>query len=236
MCCGPSERALCSKCLEHRSLFDGQLADRVYILTYARGNARPHIDQSAYTVQAYKQIPPAPKCLDDMRLMVLGATYIHGSCIARAAGEPWAAVTFVPSVNRPGAEHPAAELARSVYGNNGLENRFRLDIGPGISDDSRRVRADKFTVPDRFRDTVAGRHVLIIEDTWVTGAKIQSAAVAVKQAGATSVTGLCVARWCKSDWQDHRRLLDSCVDPYDAATCPVTGAECPQVELEGRIS
>jgi hypothetical protein len=227
VCCGPSERPLCPKCLEQRSSFGDQLADRIYVLTYARANARPHIDQSAHTVQAYKQIPPALKCGDDMRLMILAATYVHGSCIARVAGAPWAAVTFVPSATRPGPEHPTAELARHVHGHNGSENRFRLDIGPGISDESRRVRDDKFSVPDRFRDTIAGRHALIIEDTWVTGAKIQSAAVAVKQAGAASVTGLCVARWCRYDWPDHRQLLDSCVAPYDAATCPVTGAECP---------
>lgn len=227
MCCGPSEQALCPRCREQWSAFDGQLADRIHILTYARANARPHIDQSAHTVRAYKQVPPAPKCLDDMRLMVLAATYLHGACIAQAAGGPWSAVTFVPSATRPGPEHPAAELARSVYGNNGPENRFLLEPGPGIADNSRQVRADRFTVPGRFRHTIAGRHVLIIEDTWVSGTKIQSAAVAVKQAGAASVTGLCVARWCRSDWSDHQRLLDSCVDPYNAALCPVTGAECP---------
>jgi hypothetical protein len=227
VCRGPSGQALCSRCLEHRSSFDGQLADRIYVLTYARANARPAIDQSAHTVLAYKRIPPAPKCLEDMQLMVLAATYIHGPCIAKAAGDPWSAVTFVPSATRPGPEHPAADLARSVYGNNGPENRFLLGPGPAISDSSRQVRPDRFTVSDRFRKTVAGRHVLIVEDTWVSGAKIQSAAVAVKNAGAASVTGLCVARWCRSDWEDHQRLLDSCVSPYDAVTCPVTGAGCP---------
>lgn len=226
VCCGPSGQQLCPRCLEHRSSFDGQLADRIYILTYARANARPYIDQSAYTVRAYKQVPPAPKCLEDMKLMVLAATYIHGACIAKAAGGPWSAVTFVPSATRSGPEHPAADLARSVYGNNGPDNRFLLEAGPGISDNSRQVRGDRFIVPDRFRSTVAGRHVLIIDDTWVSGGKIQSAAVAVKRAGATSVTGLCVARWCRYDWPDHQRLLDSCVDPYDATTCLVTDAGC----------
>src|ERR1700756_3251222 len=84
------------------SVVVGQLADRVYTLTYARANARPDIDQSAYTLRAYKQVPPAAKCLEDMQLMVLAATYIHGPCVAKVAGEPWSAITFVPSAARPG--------------------------------------------------------------------------------------------------------------------------------------
>jgi predicted amidophosphoribosyltransferase len=227
VCRGPSQTRLCWKCLEQREQFGTQLADHVYPLTYVRGHAQSSTDQSAHTVMAYKRIPPAPKCLEDMKLMVLGATYLHGACLAHATGGLWTAVTFVSSADRPGPEHPAAELARAVFGNNAPNNRLLLDTGPGISDSSRRVRADRFAVPDRFVNTIAGGHVLVVEDTWVSGSKIQSAAVALKRAGAASVTGLCVARWCNNNWPDHRQLLDSCIAPYSAAICPVTGSECP---------
>lgn len=66
-----------------------------------------------------------------------------------------------------------------------------------------------------------------MDDTWTTGSKAQSAALAVRTAGARYVTLLCVARWCKHDWDDHRALLDRFTDPYDAAMCPVTGGPCP---------
>lgn len=227
VCRGPSRDELCANCAEERSRFDGLLADHVYPLTYVRGYADHGIDQSAYTVRAYKQSPPAPKCLDDMRLMVLGATLLHGRCMASAAGAFWAAVTFVPSAAKPGPEHPVAELARRVHHNNETKNRLTLELGPGIADMSRRVRDDRFVVPTRFKDRIARRHVLVVEDTWVTGTKVQSAAVALKIAGARSVTALCVARWCDNRRIENRRLLDSCQEPYDAQVCPVTGGACP---------
>jgi len=69
-CRGPSTAPWCAQCVEQRSNFNGLLADRVYPLTYVRGYAERGIHQSAYTVRAYKQSPSAPKCLDDMKLMV----------------------------------------------------------------------------------------------------------------------------------------------------------------------
>jgi hypothetical protein len=61
----------CQKCREHRSDFDKRLADTVLILSYVRGrqNQGP-IHQSAHTVRAYKQSPPAQKCAEDMALMI----------------------------------------------------------------------------------------------------------------------------------------------------------------------
>lgn len=55
---------------------------------------------------------------------------------------------------------------------------------------------------------------------------MQSAAVALKAAGADRVTGLCVVRRCRWDWADHAALLETLVDPYDPLRCPVTGGIC----------
>jgi len=70
--------------------------------------------------------------------------------------------------------------------------------------------------------------VLVVEDTWVSGATAQSAAITLKDAGATAVTVLAVARWLRNDWPDHRMVIDGLTEPYDALVCPVTGAACPQ--------
>ncbi|WP_146134810.1 ComF family protein [Actinopolyspora mortivallis] len=106
------------------------------------------------------------------------------------------------------------------------ENRLLVEIGPGFDDSDRVVRADRFVVPDEYRERVRGKHVLVVDDTWTSGAKMQSAAVALSDAGAAQVTALCVARWCRYDWPDHRELLDSCTEPYDAFDCPVLGEDC----------
>lgn len=227
-CAAPTDaNTLCHKCGEHVDEFGIRLADHISILTYARGwtpGGIPH--QSAHTVRAYKQSPPAPKCADDLALMVLAATFIHGKCMQRAIGQPWTAITFVPSVNHPGPDHPVVELARQVVCTSAQENRFMLDLGPGAGDTARTVRPDRFIVPDRFRRNVADQHVIVVDDTWTSGAKMQSAAVTLHDAGAASVTGLCVDRWCDYRIPSHKRLLDSCTLPYDAFVCPVTGDNC----------
>jgi hypothetical protein len=51
--------------------------------------------------------------------------------------------------------------------------------------------------------------------------------VALHDAGAKTVVAFCVARWCRDNWQDHKKLLDSCSAPYDALICPTTGGACP---------
>ncbi|GAA5046028.1 hypothetical protein GCM10023318_11010 [Nocardia callitridis] len=61
------------------------------------------------------------------------------------------------------------------------------------------------------------------ECTWTTGASAQGAA---KQAGAASVTILCVARWLRWDWDDHKRLIDALEGGFDALRCPVHGRPC----------
>lgn len=223
VCCAPQDiGALCANCADHRAEFGDRLADSVLILTYVRGRQPRMPHQSAHTVRAYKRAQPVERCAEDMALMVRAASDLHSDCIEAQCGGPWSSVTFVPSRTHPDGAHPVAELARQIRRNNGAKNRFLLGIGTGF-DAERTVRADRFTVPPEYVDRVAGKHVLLIEDTWVSGAKVQSAAVSLHDAGAARVTALCVARWCRDDWPAHKELLDSCTVPYDALTCPVTG-------------
>ncbi|MGB3443566.1 MAG: phosphoribosyltransferase [Actinophytocola sp.] len=160
--------------------------------------------------------------------MTVTAAYVHGRCIAATSGW-WHAVTFVPSAARPGGEHPVADLARAVHDVYDSAAKVALQVGPGHTEPPARApRADRFVVPVSFRPLVAGRHVLVIDDTWVSGAKAQSAALALKDAGAARVTILCVTRWLRYDWPDHRRLIETLEGPYDALRCPVTGDDCPR--------
>ena len=119
-----------------------------------------------------------------------------------------------------------AELARNVAGL-GRDQRFVLVPGPGLSGPERNVRRDRFAVDSRHTERVRDQHVLLVDDTWTSGSKAQSAALAVRSAGASSVSLLVVARWCRHDWPDHRPVLDRFTDPYDTAVCPVSGGDCP---------
>jgi hypothetical protein len=225
VCAGPAESTRCWRCAPDQAEFGNRLADRILILAYARGKA-PNRHQSEHTLYAYKGVPPSPKSVEDLKLMIMAATALHGGCVARAAGRPWSAVTFVPSARRPGATHPVAQLARAVRGHT-PDQRFLLDLGPSITTEGRTVLPDRFQVPRTEAGPVRGSHALIVDDTWTSGSKAQSAALAVREAGPDMVTVLCIARWCRHDWPDHGALLDRCTAPYDATVCPLTGADCP---------
>jgi predicted amidophosphoribosyltransferase len=112
----------------------------------------------------------------------------HAPCIERAAGTRIDTITVVPSKQgRPGA-HPleqAIALARS------LEKRHVRLLTPGPGTIGRNAPAD-----DGFIASVSarGRRVLVVDDTFTSGAKLQSAASALTLGGATVVAGLVLGR------------------------------------------
>jgi predicted amidophosphoribosyltransferase len=226
VCIGPANTTLCPQCRNARNTYGTDLADLVVPLAYAKGRMTP-THQSEHHVYSYKRRPPAPKCAHDLNLMMLAGTWLHGTCIAHTVSW-WQAVTFVPSANRPGPDHPVAELARHVHRVYPHTTGILLQIGPGYSTEPARFpRPDRFTIPTTAVPTITDRHVLIIDDTWVSGDKAQSAALTLKTAGAAHVTILCAARWLRHDWPDHQQFIDSLNDPYNARSCPVTGSTCP---------
>lgn len=82
VCTGPADGARCWRCARDLAEFGTRLADRVLILAYARGKA-PSRHQSEHTLYAYKALPPSPKSVDDLKLMIMTATELHGSCVTR---------------------------------------------------------------------------------------------------------------------------------------------------------
>jgi hypothetical protein len=230
VCTGPAKTQadppLCAQCRSGQETYGTTLADLVVPLAYAKGRM-PSIHQSAHHVRAYKALTPAPECAQDLQLMMGAATYLHGRCITATVGW-WQVVTFVPSAGHSGGEHPVAALARTVHGVYPAASKIALATGPGFDlPPTRTPRPDRFVVPEEYRPAIVGQHVLVVDDTWVSGNKAQSAALALKAAGATCVTVLCATRWLRYDWTDHRDLIESLVEPYDAMRCPVSGGRCP---------
>ncbi len=225
VCSGPAKNELCAPCASQRHTFGNRLADRVVVLFYAQGQHPGHKHQSAHDVQAYKYELPVAKCRDNLCLTAGVAIDLHGSCIQSAVGVTWDSVTFVPSAKRPGVSHPVVNIAKAVATEAEIASRFLLTVNPEASA-NREVVPDRFSVAPEYLDRVEGSNVLIVDDTWATGAKAQSAAIAAKAAGAASVTVLCVARWLRWDWPDHAALLKTCTQLYDAFICPVSGEQC----------
>ena len=225
VCTGPASSGICPPCRSQRVTFGNELADLVVPLTYVRARMSPTY-QSEHHMYAYKGTPPARRCVDDLALTLVAGTVLHRDCIASVAGSPWQAVTFVPSARAQGSVHPAAQLARQVVEHGFPARPVGLQLGPSGDDGRREVLSDRFVVPDRWRDRVVDRHVVVVDDAWVSGSKAQSAALALRAAKARWVTVLCVGRWLRHDWSDHRDFMHRLTSPYDATRCPVTGDSC----------
>lgn len=128
----------------------------------------------------------------------------HRTCIAAAAGEDWDLITIVPSTRHPEGPHPmVGVIQRSPW----LEDQFRLVLGSGSDKLGFNNASDKgFGVTE----DVKGRSILILDDTYTTGARSQSAASALTQAGARVVAIVPAGRFIRprSDHPENGALIE----------------------------
>ncbi|WP_438804150.1 hypothetical protein, partial [Nocardia farcinica] len=228
---------LCNTCSSHASSYSSELADRTVLLTYAIDNRDGSEHQSAHHMRAYKgyrSTPVSPQCSTDLQLLIATTVEIHRPCVQSWLGAEWDSFTFVPSRERPDGSHPLAKLANRVQPLDSQKRelqKFALQPGPGSGARHKHTMTeDRFHVDPRWQHHVDGKNVLIVDDTWTTGSSAQGAAIAARRAGAATVTILCVDRWLRSDWPDHRNVIDSLSGPYDVLQCPVTGQVCPAAQ------
>ena len=98
-------------------------------------------------------------------------------------------VLAVPSTARPSGAPLAAVAGLGDVVHGRLGARLAADLlcrGPGSLGHMRPGR-DGFVVPPARRSAVRGRHLLVLDDTYVSGARAQSAAAALRLARAASV-------------------------------------------------
>jgi len=90
--------------------------------------------------------------------------------------------------------------------------------------DPRSYRPENFTV----RTDVRNWHVLLIDDTWTTGSHAESAAAALKRAGAAAVTLLVLARWLDPGRGNTGAFMrEELTEDFDPDRCPF-GPTCPR--------
>jgi predicted amidophosphoribosyltransferase len=139
----------------------------------------------------------------------------HEHCLAGAAGiGRFELVTTVPSTDLiRDQEHPLRVvvgellgLTRDRYEN--LLHRTQATI-EGRSFDRRKFAAAR---------PLAGESVLLVDDTWTTGANAQSAAAALQAAGAGRVAALVIGRHVNREWGENNRHLQG-LPPFDWDVC-----------------
>ena len=189
VCRGPLRPgfARCYQCDRHTLLGHGLLADAVVPISYAI-KGTPYAD----ALWRYKSLPvpppPAPPSAAaraSILALLLAFLSDHGPCVWQRAGMPPPdCLAVVPTgAGRPGP-HPLLGLISPYLR---LPN-CPLALRPGRQ--GRDLDLDRFQVLGR----PAGAGVLLLDDTWVSGASAQSAAAALKLAGARHVAVVVLGR------------------------------------------
>jgi hypothetical protein len=204
--CGGCQR--CYNCDLHLQCGGDSLADAVVPVAFAvkGGQHAKHLWQykSARLAVGARAGPTVM-----LRALLLVFLRDHGACLWRAAGISGPTqVAVVPTARgRPGA-HPLRELIEVYLALPWAE----LSARPG----GVQVRD---LDPDRFSaGPMPGAKVLLIDDTWTTGASAQSAAMALRRAGASSVVTVVLGR--------HVGRADAAAAGIDPAAMPFRPANC----------
>jgi predicted amidophosphoribosyltransferase len=141
---------------------------------------------------------------------------LHEGCIARAAGtEAFGLATTVPSSTlERDRTHPLHRIVRELAG----PTRSRYERVLRRSTAAVKPRTYSTLKFESVRD-LAGEAVLLIDDTWTTGANARSAAATLKQAGAATVAAVVIGRHLHRDYQDNDRRLRALPSPFDWENC-----------------
>jgi len=209
LCRGPVRPgfARCYQCARHDLLGPGLLADAVVPISYAvKGTG------FAASLWQYKSRPaPSVAAQTSLLALLLAFLHDHGSCVWRQAGMPAPGrLAVVPTgCGRPGP-HPLLALSAPYL----RLPVTRLVIRPG--EQGRDPNPNRFSA----ERTGPGASVLLLEDTWVSGASAQSAAAALKRAGARHVALVVLGR--------HIDPADRLGGPLAARLAPAlyTAANC----------
>ncbi|HZK47997.1 MAG TPA: hypothetical protein VFD74_00120, partial [Thermoleophilia bacterium] len=85
--------------------------------------------------------------------------------------------------------------------------------------------------PENFAVTAGQRvpdHVLVIDDSWVSGGHAQSVASALKSSGVADVSIFTVARVLDPQWSPNADFIKERLrGVFDPRICPWTGGDCP---------
>ncbi|WP_063910032.1 ComF family protein [Herbidospora yilanensis] len=190
------------------------VADAVVPISYAvKGQ------QHAHALAAYKSTFPSKEVQTNLLNLLLLFLADHHGCVERAAlVDTWTHVTVVPSTRGRQGEHPLRALIGSHL------RAFpwvQLTANSRVPADLRAFHPDRFTAasPD-----LVGAHVLLLDDTWTTGARVQAAAYALKQAGASRVAAVVLGRHVNPGYGGWKPILNAIKDqPYRQEICAVHG-------------
>lgn len=165
---------------------------------------------------------PTQRLRQIVTLLAVTSLKIHTPCAGSIVGQPVTRWAAIPSLAAGPGEHPLHALVAPLA----TAGREVLVIpGPVGPEGPRALEPSHFTVPV---PPPVGHHVLLIDDTWTSGGHAQSAAIALRRAGAARVSVLVIARWLSPEFGDTGQFIAQRLQQdYNAANCPWAGSACP---------
>ena len=180
----------CFRCYNAHGAYGLRLADVVVPIALAVKR-----EQLAHELWHYKYDPDANvRGRLELRLAAVLWRFLgeHEACVAGTCDVPgFDIVTTVPGTRSRDGEHPLARITGTIVGQ--TKDRFERLLALGATYDVE----DREVHPDRYRATrmLAERPaVLLIDDTWTTGGRAQSAAIALRDAGAARIAVVVIGR------------------------------------------
>jgi hypothetical protein len=199
----------CYQCARHAATGPGLLADAVVPISYAvKGTA------FGAALWRYKSWPvPDAGARELLQALLLVFLRDHGPCVRRSAGMTAPThLAVVPTGYGRTGPHPLLTLSAPY---------LRLPLAPLVI---RPGTQGRDLDPARFAagPAVSGARVLLLDDTWVSGASAQSAAAALKLAGARHVAVVVLGRHLDPADPRSRPLATRLTPgPYSPVKCAV---------------
>jgi predicted amidophosphoribosyltransferase len=218
---------VCRRCLNLTDGYDCCYActhiepwlDAVSPISYSVANEQLH-----HALAGYKRPPDvvAERFRLELAAVLWRHLAKHESCLAQAVGiQAFDLVTPVPSSTpERGQTHPLHQIVGELIGVTRGRYERLLRRSP-IPVEPRTFSTDKYAATS----ALPGRSVLLIDDTWTTGANAQSAAATLKCAGAGPVAAVVIGRHVNREWHQNDQRLRRLATPFDWGRCVICAPE-----------
>lgn len=201
VCAGPkgAKYQLCKACWDAKKQASDQgilLADTIRFSHYAYKG-----EQMYRVMQGYKNTadPAVKEYQKDIKYIAAEALAVHYPCIAKCTGSrprprpltAWATIPSTKSSRNYGKPHHIlTDLVSSFMDRTGIQ---QLHLQAEAEKEHNVINPQAFSLvsDDQQPDL---KHVLLVEDSWASGATVQSAAAMLRLQGATYITVYCMAR------------------------------------------
>jgi hypothetical protein len=217
----------CARCFNFTRGFDSCYAcdhNEAWLAAVAPISYSVALQQLHHALRSYKRIGGAAGRRLTLELASVLWRFLdsHERCVARVANtDRFALVTTVPCGD---PRRDETSPLRAIVGEIVTSTRQRYERL--LHRSAAEVQPRAFDI-NKYGATrpLDGEPVLLIDDTWTTGASAQSAAAVLRRAGAGPVAAVAIGRHLNPEWHENDRRLRGIGRPFDWDRCALCDQE-----------